>query len=220
MEIGKSTNTKSNKRQKKEEMDGEDSDDDDVNFFDNYNKEDLDKANLPKEVTILPLYSALSPEKQYKIFETPKEGHRLIVLSTNVAETSLTIPNIRYVIDTGKSKEKVYDKKLQLSSFRIEWISKASAEQRAGRAGRTGPGHCYRIFSSALFSKLTDYSDPEILKTPLDQTMLQLKSMGVEDLLRFPYVTQPPMSSIQASMKKLTILGAFKLIPSILQEQQ
>ena len=81
----------------------------------------------------------------------------MIVLSTNVAETSLTIPNIRYVIDSGKSKEKVYDKKLSMSRFQVQWISKASAEQRAGRAGRTAPGHCYRLFSAALFSKLPDY---------------------------------------------------------------
>ena len=79
-------------------------------------------------MTILPLYSQLNPEKQYKIFNEPKEGHRLIVLSTNVAETSLTIPNIRYVIDSGKAKDKVYDKKLQMSSFQVAWISKASAE--------------------------------------------------------------------------------------------
>jgi ATP-dependent RNA helicase DHX37/DHR1 len=167
-------------------------------------------------VTILPLYSQLNPEKQYRIFNSPKEGHRLIVISTNVAETSLTIPNIRYVVDSGRAKEKVYDKKLSLSRFQVEWISKASAEQRAGRAGRTGPGHCYRLYSSALFSKIKDFSEPEILKTPLDQTLLQLKSIGVEDLLRFPYVTKPPVSSIHASIKKLTILGALKLNPALM----
>jgi ATP-dependent RNA helicase DHX37/DHR1 len=85
-----------------------------------------------------------------------------------VAETSLTIPNIRYVVDSGKAKEKVYDTKLQLSSFSVQWVSKASSEQRAGRSGRTGPGHCYRLYSSALFSKIKDFSDPEILKAPLD----------------------------------------------------
>lgn len=93
----------------------------------------------------------------------------------------------------------------------MQWISKASAEQRAGRAGRVGPGHCYRLFSAALFSKIDDYSQPEILKAPLDQTLLQLKSIGVEDLLKFPYVTKPPLKSMHASIKKLTILGALKL---------
>ena len=85
-----------------------------------------------------------------------------------MAETSLTIPGIRYVVDSGRSKEKVFDEKLQFSKFCIEWISRASAEQRMGRAGRTGPGHVYRLYSSALFSKMDEFSQPEILKTPLD----------------------------------------------------
>jgi ATP-dependent RNA helicase DHX37/DHR1 len=88
------------------------------------------------------------------VFEKVKEGCRLIVVATNVAETSITIPGIRYVVDSGRSKEKVFDKRLQVSQFKIGWISQASAEQRAGRAGRTGAGHCYRLFSAALFSKL------------------------------------------------------------------
>jgi len=105
-------------------------------------------------VQVLPLYSQLNPDKQYRVFEPPKENHRLIVVATNVAETSITIPNIRYVVDSGRSKEKVYDRRLQLSRFEVKWIAQSSAEQRAGRAGRTGPGHCYRLYSSALFSKL------------------------------------------------------------------
>ena len=102
----------------------------------------------------------------------------MIVVATNVAETSLTIPNVRYVVDCGRSKEKLYDTKLQVSKFAIQWISRASAEQRTGRAGRTGPGQCYRLYSSALFSKMDEFSDPEILKAPLDQTVLQLKAIG------------------------------------------
>jgi ATP-dependent RNA helicase DHX37/DHR1 len=113
------------------------------------------------------------------------------VVATNVAETSITIPNIRYVIDTGKEKQKVYDNKIALSSFRIEWISAASSEQRAGRAGRTAPGHCYRIYSSAVFSRFSPFSEPEILRTPLDQMLLQLKSLGIEDIIRFPFVSCP-----------------------------
>lgn len=93
----------------------DEADSEDEDFY--LNTEAQEKSNLPTEVTILPLYSQLNPEKQYRIFNNPKEGHRLIVLSTNVAETSLTIPNIRYVIDSGKSKEKVYDDALAMSSF-------------------------------------------------------------------------------------------------------
>ena len=89
-------------------------------------------------------------------------------MATNVAETSLTIPGIRYVVDSGRSKEKIFDDKLQFSKFAVSWISRASAEQRTGRAGRTGPGHCYRLYSSALFAKMDEFSQPEILKTPLD----------------------------------------------------
>ena len=110
----------------------------------------------------------MNPEKQYKIFEKAKEGHRLIVIATNVAETSITIPGIKYVVDSGRAKEKIYDKKLSISTFKVTWISQASAEQRAGRAGRVGPGHCYRLFSTAVFQKLDQYAEPEILKSPLD----------------------------------------------------
>jgi ATP-dependent RNA helicase DHX37/DHR1 len=132
----------------------------------------------------------------------------VIVVATNVAETSLTIPGMRYVIDSGRSKEKEFDEKLQFSKFAIKWISRASAEQRAGRAGRTGPGHCYRLYSSALFTKLDEFSPPEITKAPLDQTILQLKAIGVEDIFKFPYVTRPPLPSIRQALRHLAILGA------------
>lgn len=137
----------------------------------------------------------------------------MIVVATNVAETSITIPNIKYVVDSGRSKEKLFDKRLQVSQFQVSWISQASAEQRAGRAGRTGPGHCYRLYSAALFSKLPHYSDPEILKTPLEQTLLQLKAIGVEDLLQFPYVTRPPIPAIKQAIRHLCIVGAFDISP-------
>ena len=84
----------------------------------------------------------------------------------------------------------------------------ASAEQRAGRAGRTGPGHCYRLYSSALFSKMEEFSDPEILKAPLDQTILQLKAIGTQDVFKFPFVTMPAMAPMKAALRHLTILGA------------
>lgn len=92
----------------------------------------------------LPLYSLLPSHKQQKVFQPPPPGCRLCVVSTNVAETSLTIPHIKYVVDTGKTKVKLYDKVTGVTSFVVHWTSKASANQRAGRAGRLGPGHCYR----------------------------------------------------------------------------
>ena len=102
------------------------------------------------KVHVLPLYSQLPTNQQLRVFEPPPDGSRLIVLATNVAETSLTIPGIRYVFDCGRAKEKKYDPTTGVQSFEVGWISKASANQRAGRAGRTGPGHCYRLYSSAV----------------------------------------------------------------------
>jgi len=133
------------------------------------------------------------------------------VVATNVAETSITIPGVRYVIDSGRAKEKTYDKRLQVSQFQVGWISQASAEQRAGRAGRTGPGHCYRLYSAALYQKLQEYSDPEICTAPLEQTLLQLKAVGVEDLLRFPYVTRPPLPALRQALRHLCIVGALDI---------
>jgi len=105
------------------------------------NDQDAEMDDDSMSVQVLPLYSMLSPEQQLKVFNPPQEGHRLIVISTNIAETSITIPNIRYVVDCGREKQKVFDPKLRLSKFLITWVSQASANQRAGRAGRTGPGH-------------------------------------------------------------------------------
>ena len=94
---------------------------------------------------VLPLYSLLPSSKQARVFEKPPPNCRLCIVSTNVAETSLTIPNIKYVIDSGKTKTKLYDKVTGVSAYHVTWCSKASANQRAGRAGRIGPGHCYRL---------------------------------------------------------------------------
>ena len=100
-----------------------------------------------KPVIVLPLYSSMSPEEQMKIYKD-NGNKRMFVISTNVAETSLTIPNIRYVIDSGKVKKRIYKSGLSFSTFEIEWISQASASQRAGRAGRTCEGYCYRLYSN------------------------------------------------------------------------
>ena len=179
----------------------EKSDDIDQGEGEDNNMSDGENQQMP--VQVLPLYSMLSPEEQSKVFETPKEGHRLIVVSTNIAETSITIPNIKYVVDCGREKQKVYDSQLRMSKFMISWVSKASADQRAGRAGRTGPGHCYRLFSSALFGKMTQYATPEILWVPIDQTILQLKSLGVNDLVKFPFITSPNLTQVKSTLREL-----------------
>ena len=94
----------------------------------------------------------LPPAQQERVFQDPPPGSRLVVVATNVAETSLTIPGIRYVVDAGRSKQKLLDSRSGVTRFEVRWVSKASGEQRAGRAGRTGPGHCYRLYSSAMYN--------------------------------------------------------------------
>ena len=117
-------------------------------------------------------YSALSDKEQAKIFAAVPDGHRLCVVSTNVAETSLTIPGIRYVVDGGQVKSRQYDDITGVTAFEVEWISKAAANQRSGRAGRTGPGHCYRLYSSAVYQHdFPQFAVPEIKRMPVDGLM-------------------------------------------------
>jgi ATP-dependent RNA helicase DHX37/DHR1 len=160
-------------------------------------------------VHLLPLYSQLPTKEQLRVFDVPPPGSRLIILATNVAETSLTIPGIRYVIDCGRSKERVYDPTTGVQTFEVGWISKASAEQRKGRAGRTGPGHCYRLYSSAVYERdFAEHADPEILRTPMESIVLQLKSMGIDMVARFPFPTPPDRQSLMKAEKLLRNLGA------------
>ncbi|THH12553.1 hypothetical protein EW146_g7588 [Bondarzewia mesenterica] len=158
---------------------------------------------------IVPLYSLLSNEKQMRVFQPPPPGHRLVVVSTNVAETSLTIPGIRYVVDCGRAKERRYNVANGIQAFQISWISKASAAQRAGRAGRTGPGHCYRLYSSAVFENYFDqFSQPEILRMPIEGVVLQMKSMHIDAVVNFPFPTPPDRATLRKAETVLTHLGA------------
>ncbi|CAE6510083.1 unnamed protein product [Rhizoctonia solani] len=158
---------------------------------------------------IVPIYSLLPSDKQMKVFEPPPEGARLVVVATNVAETSLTIPGIRYVVDTGRAKERRFDSTSGLQSFDISWISKASAAQRSGRAGRTGPGHCYRLYSSALYeSHFPTHAKPEIERMPVEGVVLQMKSMGIDAVVNFPFPTPPERESLRRAEVTLAHLGA------------
>lgn len=160
-------------------------------------------------VHVLPLYSQLQIKDQIRVFEAAPENSRLIVLATNVAETSLTIPGIRYVFDCGRAKEKRYDQTTGVQSFQIGWISKASASQRAGRAGRTGPGHCYRLYSSAVYERdFLEHTEPEILRMPVEGVVLQLKSMDLQHIINFPFPTPPDRQSLSRAEKLLKYLGA------------
>ncbi|KAJ7459856.1 P-loop containing nucleoside triphosphate hydrolase protein [Mycena latifolia] len=165
---------------------------------------------------IVPLYSLLPSEKQMLVFKAPPPGCRLVVVSTNVAETSLTIPGIRYVVDCGRAKERRYDLANGVQAFQVSWISKASAAQRAGRAGRTGPGHCYRLYSSALFEHHFDqFSQPEILRTPIEGVVLQMKSMHIDAVVNFPFPTPPDRSTLYKAEKVLGHLGALGVASSV-----
>ncbi|KAJ3822852.1 P-loop containing nucleoside triphosphate hydrolase protein [Lentinula raphanica] len=168
---------------------------------------DIDANETPMHV--VPLYSLLPSDKQMRVFQPPPPGHRLVVVATNVAETSLTIPNIRYVVDCGRAKERRYDVTSGIQTFQVAWISKASAAQRAGRAGRTGPGHCYRLYSSALYEHHFDqFSKPEILRMPIDGVVLQMKGMHIDAVVNFPFPTPPDRISLQKAEKILRYLGA------------
>ncbi|KAK5941794.1 putative ATP-dependent RNA helicase DHR1 [Knufia obscura] len=163
-------------------------------------------------IHLLPLYSQLPTEEQLRIFQPPPDRSRLIVLATNVAETSLTIPNIRYVFDCGRSKERKYNTETNVQSFEIDYISKASAQQRAGRAGRTGPGHCWRLYSSAVYEQFfPDHTTPEILRTPAENVVLQLKGFRYpRPVVDFPFPSPPSSSMLRKAEKLLQNLGAIE----------
>ncbi|OWZ06755.1 ATP-dependent RNA helicase [Phytophthora megakarya] len=171
--------------------------------------EELDEDLAVPYLHVLPLYSLLPNDEQMKVFDTPPENHRLVVVATNVAETSLTIPGIKYVVDAGRTKERVFDLANGISSFEVQWISKASADQRAGRAGRTGPGHCYRLYSSAVYdTEFQKFSSPEILCQPIDDLVLQMKAMGIHNVSQFPFPTPPDRQAVKNALATLVNLGA------------
>jgi ATP-dependent RNA helicase DHX37/DHR1 len=190
--------------------DYEDEDEVDINVNDDEEFEIGEEAETgPGKMHVLPLYSLLPTREQLRVFEPPPDGSRLVVLATNVAETSLTIPGIRYVFDCGRSKERKYDKTTGVQSFEVGWISKASASQRAGRAGRTGPGHCYRLYSSAVYERdFEEFAEPEILRMPIEGVVLQLKAMNLQHVVNFPFPTPPNRQSLANSERLLTYLSA------------
>ncbi|XP_021113315.1 probable ATP-dependent RNA helicase DHX37 isoform X2 [Heterocephalus glaber] len=175
-------------------------------------------ASLPLHV--LPLYSLLAPEKQAQVFRPTPEGTRLCVVATNVAETSLTIPGIKYVVDCGKVKKRFYDRVTGVSSFRVTWVSQASADQRAGRAGRTEPGHCYRLYSSAVFGDFEKFPPPEITRRPVEDLILQMKALNIEKVINFPFPTPPSMEALVAAEELLIALGALQAPPKTQRVKQ
>ncbi|GAA5902843.1 hypothetical protein JCM8208_006490 [Rhodotorula glutinis] len=169
------------------------------------------EEDVDEPLHVLPLYSLLPTERQMRVFAEPPAGHRLVVVATNVAETAITIPNIKYVVDTGRAKERKFDHASGIQSFEVDWISKASAAQRAGRAGRTGPGHCYRLYSSAVFEQHFDkFAKPEILRMPIEGIVLTMKGMNIDAVANFPFPTPPDRDALRRAEKTLVNLGALE----------
>lgn len=161
------------------------------------------------ELLVLPVYSALPSEMQSKIFDPAPPGARKCVIATNIAETSLTIDGIFYVVDPGFCKQKAYNPKLGMDSLVVTPISQAQARQRAGRAGRTGPGKCFRLYTEQAYEQeMLPSSIPEIQRTNLANTVLTLKAMGINDLLHFDFMDPPPIQAMLAAMESLYALGA------------
>ncbi len=168
---------------------------------------DLDKGKGTLEV--VPLYSRLSAAEQHRVFQPPKSGRvRRVVLATNVAETSLTVPGIRYVVDTGVARISRYSVRTKVQRLPIEPISQASANQRSGRCGRVAAGIAIRLYSEEDYLGRPEFTDPEILRTNLASVILQMTSLGLGDLGRFPFVDPPDKRNVAAGVQLLEELGA------------
>ncbi len=165
---------------------------------------------LAKGTEVLPLYGRLSAAEQHRVFETSKVLglKRRVILATNVAETSLTIPNIKYVIDAGTARISRYSHKAKVQRLPIEAISQASANQRAGRAGRLGPGIVIRLYGEDDFASRPEFTDPEILRTNLASVILQAAQLGLGDILEFPFLQPPDPRAVKDGLGLLTELGA------------
>ena len=162
------------------------------------------------EMIICPIYANLPSDLQAKIFEPAPPGARKVVLATNIAETSLTIDGIVYVIDPGFVKENVFNPRTGMESLVVTPCSRASAGQRAGRAGRVGPGKCFRLYTKqAYMNELDENTTPEIQRSNLTGTILLLKSLGIHDLLDFDFMDPPPADTILRAVEQLYALGAF-----------
>lgn len=165
-------------------------------------------SNVPK-IKVFPLFGQLSIEAQHEAFRPVKSAFtRKIVLATNIAETSVTVPGIRYVIDCGKAKVKEFRSRLGMESLLAKAISKSSATQRAGRAGREAPGKCYRLYTEETFNSMQPTDLPEILRNDVLGAVLTMKARGIDDVLSFPLMDRPSIESLEKALVHLHLLGA------------
>ena len=165
--------------------------------------------DFPK-LLVLPLFAALPQSAQQRIFQPAPANTRKVILSTNIAETSVTVPGVRFVVDTGKAKTKQFRNRLGLDSLLVKPISQSSADQRKGRAGRESPGQCFRLYTEAGYQSLDKGNTPEILRCDLSESLLKMKARGVDDVLGFPFLTTPPREAMEKALLQLLQLGALE----------
>jgi pre-mRNA-splicing factor ATP-dependent RNA helicase DHX38/PRP16 len=186
---------------------------------DNLQSKDTSPASQPRQssadiandstLDVLPIYSQLPADLQARIFAPTPEGRRKCIVATNIAETSLTVDGIAYVVDCGLCKLKVYNARIGMDALQLAPISQAAAQQRAGRAGRTGPGQCYRMYPPRAFAQeLFPNNIPEIARTNLANAVLLLKSLNIPDILTFVFMDAPPSDALVAALFQLWALGA------------
>ncbi|MFT4134923.1 ATP-dependent RNA helicase HrpA [Microbacterium sp.] len=167
-------------------------------------------ADHPRPTEVLPLFGRLSAAEQHRVFERSQVAgvRRRVILATNVAETSLTVPGIRYVVDTGTARISRYSARSKVQRLPIEAVSQASAQQRSGRAGRTSPGIAIRLYVEEDFDKRPEFTEPEILRTSLASVILQMLALGFGDISAFPFLTPPDSRGVKAALDLLTELRA------------
>ena len=163
--------------------------------------------DVPK-LLVLPLFAALPQIAQQRVFQPAPPKTRKIILATNIAETSVTVSGVRFVIDCGKSKIKQFRTRIGLDSLLVKPISKSAAIQRKGRAGREAPGQCYRLYTEEDYQALPDTNTPEILRCDLSQGILTMKARGIGDIMKFPFLERPPRDALEKALMQLFQLGA------------
>ncbi|KAF5691778.1 ATP-dependent RNA helicase DHX35 [Fusarium circinatum] len=168
----------------------------------------LDLGSKHGPLMPLPLYAGLSTEQQMYVFDKPPEGTRKVVFSTNIAEASITIDGIVFVVDSGFVKLRAYDPRTGIESLTATAVSKAAASQRAGRAGRTKPGKCFRLYTEQSYQSLPDANVPELQRSNLAPVVLQLKALGIDNIVRFDFLSPPPSELMAKALELLYALGA------------
>lgn len=157
---------------------------------------------------VYPLHGKVSPSEQKKVFE--EIGKHKFIFASRIAETAITIDGVKVVIDPGKDIELIYDQKYKYSSMKLQDITKSSAKQRAGRAGRTGPGFCFRLYSEDNLKGRQMNKTPEIQNSSLETVVLRLKTLKIKDVINFPYISKPSKEGLQTSLELLKLIGTLK----------